>query len=290
MEKLLSHQSISSSKDPRVHMKGFLESLKESVNFQIGKNSSEQDCNTDYREYVLSLKEYVFYVALAAGLEMAVVYTFYRSWMVFLIVLPAALIYPFFKRTELREKRKNELKIQFKEAIQFMASSISAGYSTENALKVTTGNLIDLYGEEAMITREFRNIALKIRMNRTMEELFRDLGERSGVEEIRNFAEIFAVSKRSRGELVPVVNHVSGVIGDKIAVHEEILNMTSEKKFEQKIMNGMPFFIILYVDMSSPGFFTPMYTSLLGRTVMTVALILYVAAILLARKILDIKV
>lgn len=244
----------------------------------------------DYREYVLSLREYVTYVVVAACAELLVVYTFYRSALVFLLICPAAFAYPFFKRKELQEKRKNELTSQFKEGVQFMASSITAGYSVENAMKASVDNLTDLYGADAMITREFRAIVLKIRMNRTLEELFKDFGERSGVEEIKNFSEIFAVSKRSRGELVPVVNHVVRVIGDKISVREEILNMTAEKKFEQKVMNCMPFFIILYLDFSSPGFFDSMYHGLLGRSVMTGSLIVYAAAVFISEKILDIEV
>lgn len=227
---------------------------------------------------------------VAACVEMLIAYTFYRSLILFLMVLPLAFVYPFLKCGELKEQRQHQLKLQFREAIQFMASSISAGYSVENALKVSTTNLTDLYGEDAMMTREFRGMVLKIRMNRTMEELFKDFGERSGVEEIMNFAEIFAVSKRSRGEMVPIVNHVARVIGDKISVKEEIINMTTEKKFEQRIMNCMPFFIILYVDVSSPGFFTVMYSSMIGRIVMTAALMIYAAAVVLAGKILDIKV
>lgn len=52
-----------------------------------------------------------------------------------------------------------------------------------------------------------------------------------------------------------MVHHVVHVISDRIQVREEILTMTAEKQFEQRIMNLMPYLIVLYVDLSSPGLF-----------------------------------
>ena len=127
-------------------------------------------------------------------------------------------------------------------------------------------------------------------MNRTVEQLLTDFAQRSGIEEIQSFAEIFSVSKRSRGELVSVVNHVVRVIGDKIQVKEDIITMTAEKKLEQKIMNFMPFFIVLYIDLSSPGFFAQMYETAAGRIVMTVCLVIYLIACAISGKIMKIEV
>ena len=123
-----------------------------------------------------------------------------------------------------------------------------------------------------------------------MESLLSGFGVRSGVEEIEDFAEIFAVSKRSRGGVVSVISHVTRVISGKIEVREEILNMTAEKVFEQRIMNLIPFFIVIYVDMTSPGFFDCMYTTAVGRIVMTVCLAVYAVSILLAERFLQIEV
>ena len=170
-----------------------------------------------------------------------------------------------------------------------MASSLSAGYSVENAFFAGVGELEELYGAEGMITKEFSYIAKQLKMNRTVEVLMMEFAERSGLEEVKNFAEIFAVSKRSRGELVSVVGHVAHVIGDRIQVREEILTMTAEKQFEQKIMNMMPYLIVLYVDLSSPGFFNQMYETVIGRMVMTACLVVYLASCIISERILRIE-
>lgn len=245
---------------------------------------------TDYKIYYLTLREWAVYTGVGILFCLAASYIFYRSWLMFCLFLPVGFCYPFYKRKGLKEQRKEMLRVQFKEAIRLLASSLRAGYSVENAFAACLQELEELYGRDGMITKEFSYIAGQLRMNRTVEQLLMDFAKRSDLDEIQNFAEIFAVSKRSRGELVSVVNHAVHVISDKIQVREEIVTMTAEKKLEQKIMNLMPFFIVLYIDLSFPGFFSQMYQTAAGRIVMTVCLGVYLLSCMLSAWIMRIEI
>ena len=112
-----------------------------------------------------------------------------------------------------------------------------------------------MYGKEGMINLEFSSMAKRIQMSQTVEQVFFEFADRSGLEDVRNFAQVFKAAKRSGGDLVSIINHTAGVIRDKAQVQEEITNMTAAKKLEQKIMNLIPFFLIFYIDKASPGFF-----------------------------------
>ena len=107
---------------------------------------------------------------------------------------------------------------------------------------------------------------------------------------MRQFAETFAVAKRSGGELAAIMEHTASVMAGKMRVREEILNMTAEKRFEQRLMNLLPFLIILYIDLTSPGFFAVMYGTAAGRAVMTGCLAAYIGALFAAEWILKIEV
>lgn len=216
-------------------------------------------------------------------------YLFYRSAVVWLCFLPAAFAWPYFCQRKYGEKRREELRLQFKEAMQILSSSLSAGYAVENAFAAGVRELKGLYGEDAMITREFSYFSQQLSMNRTVEELFLDFAERSGLDEVRQFAEIFAVSKRSRGEVVSIADHVVHILSERIRVQQEILTMTAEKRLEQKIMNGMPFLIVFYVDITSPGFFSPMYETAAGRLIMTGCFLTYLVSCRLSAQILAIE-
>lgn len=227
---------------------------------------------------------------MGVGLAAAISYTFYRSIWVFLALLPGVVFYVRYRKQELQKKRLLDLKLQFKEGIRILASSLGAGYSVENALAVSRKELELLYGSKDMIGWEFAYMVQQMKMNRSVEILMLDFADRSGLEEVENFAAVFGAAKRSGGRLVPIIQHTADMIQDKIQIQEEIRTLTASRQFEQKIMNVLPFLIIFYIDQTSPGMFDVMYQTILGRVVMTVCLVIYLAAILFARNILDIPV
>ena len=87
-----------------------------------------------------------------------------------------------------------------------------------------------------------------------------------------------------------IIENTASIIRDKRAVNEKILNMTASRRYEQNIMNILPFVIIIYIDLTSDGFIDIMYGCFAGRVIMTVSLILTGVSYMLSQKILDIKV
>lgn len=206
------------------------------------------------------------------------------------MMLPLGLCYPVYERRRLKQRRLTELADQFKEAMVVLAASLGAGFSVENALVVSRDELVVLYGEDGMIVREFSRMIQQIRTNQPVERVLEDFADRTGLEDIRSLSEVFSVAKRSGGDLGGIMRRTAEVIRDKMQVKEEIRTMTASKQFEQKIMNLIPFFIVFYVESSSPGFFDQMYRTTLGRVLMSGCLAAYVVSFLLTRKILDIEV
>lgn len=245
---------------------------------------------TDYRHYKLSPGEWMMYGGLGTAICGLCAYTFYRSLIIFLALWPLGVLYPLYKREDLKKERLRRLELEFKEGILVLSSFLSAGYSLENGLTMSVKELEILYGEDGLVTREFKTLCAGVKMNRPVEQLVMELGARSGLDDVDNFAQVLAAARRSGGELVEIINYTAGIIRDKVQVKEEIRTMTASRVFEQKIMNGIPFMIVLYIDITSPGFFNVMYGTLLGRTVMSLCLALYAGAVLLSKKILDIEV
>lgn len=245
----------------------------------------------DYRMYVISLRERLMYSIAAVIMCAVIAYTFFRSMYIFFVLaVIGVILYPEYKKRELTENRKRRLSLQFKEAIEILSSFLSAGYSVENAFGNSVGELITIFGRDAMIVKEFKYISDSISMNKPVERLLYEFAERSGVDDIRNFSEIFAAAKRTGGELGAIIEHTTEIIRERINVSEEINNLTASQRYQQRIMNMLPFMIILYIDFTSRGFFDAMYQTVLGKVVMTVCLGLYLAAIVMSEKILDIRI
>lgn len=208
----------------------------------------------------------------------------------FLCLLPFGIFYPFYKKKYLKKKRLEKLSSEFKEGIAVLSSSLSSGYSVENAFSASLKELKILYSEKSLIVQEFQYIVHQLGMNRPVEQLLSDFGKRSGLDDIENFAEVFSAAKRSGGRLSSIMAYTAGIIRDRMEVKEEIRTLTAARRLEQKIMNILPFCIVLYIEAASPGFFDQMYVTMFGRILMTVCLIVYVVSVFMAEKILDIEI
>ena len=147
----------------------------------------------DYREYRFSRKEYVENCLLFLLGDAMISYLFYRSVPVFFLGLLLLRRFLKMRKQSLCRKRKQELEEQFLMAMQTVTTSLTAGYSVETAFEDTLKELPLIYREDDMIVQEFRGIVSKLQMNQNLEELLQSLAVRSGIEDVRNFAEIFAI-------------------------------------------------------------------------------------------------
>ena len=217
-------------------------------------------------------------------------YFFYESSLVW---IPGILCGIFFCRWQTKQfckKRKYLLEQQFRDWIESVSSALQAGHSVENAFLKAGKEMELLYGEETDIRKETHRLEQLLKNNVTLEKILWDFGQRSDCENIRNFANVFLVGKRSGGNLREMIEGCCEMIAAKIEVEEEIRTLLHGKVMEQKIMCVVPFAIMLYIRISSPGFFDPLYHNLVGICIMTACLCLYFFGVWLSLRIVTIEV
>lgn len=206
---------------------------------------------------------------------------------VVLVVFPVSLMR--MKRSSCGQQQR-ELKRQFKECIRVLTASLYAGYSVENAFRAAQDELEQLLGGQADMCRELRRINGQLKLNIPVDSLIENLAWRSGVEEIATFGQVFAYARHNGSSFTRILRDASERITDKLELEREIRTMIAAKQLEQRIMNLIPLGILLFVRITNPGFLDVMYTTWIGRGMMTVCLLLYGGAFLLAERIVDIKV
>lgn len=219
-------------------------------------------------------------IAIWIMVSFAFSFFFYRSVIAFVLIL---LLFPLFlmrQRKEYIRKKKWELCLEFKEYISMVAVNLSSGSSVENAFRKGLTDISRLYGENAQIVREVRIINTGLNNNIVLEKLLQNFGERSDIEEIKDFADIFSAGKRTGGNLREIIEDTATQIAEKIEMKSELKVVIAEKEFEQKIMCLVPFFILMYVGMTNKGYFDVLYYNPVGIMVMSIALAAYVGAYL----------
>ena len=244
----------------------------------------------DYRKYRVEAKDIFVCSIEAIGLSVAIAWLFYRSiWgmLSLLVVLPFILVS---YRGKAIKKQQLKLREQFKECIRVVTASLYSGYSVENAFQEAEKELTQLLGARADMCRELRLINQQIRLNIPVETLLRNLADRSGVEEIARFGQVFGHAKRSGSDFIRILKDTTRRISEKAQLEQELQIMVASRQLEQKIMNVIPLGILFFVELTSPGFLDMMYAGVLGRTVMSICLAVYGAAYLISGKIVDIRI
>lgn len=245
----------------------------------------------NYDAYCMSNREKLIYFGLAGVFVWIVSFVFYQNIFISLLLTPMGLIYLPVKRKEIIKKRREELNMQFKEMLYSVSSSLGAGRSIESAFIDAIKDLSISYPEgDAYIIKELECIKRRLTLNETIESALEDLANRSKIEDIKSFVDVFKTCKRTGGNLVQVIRNTSDIIGDKISTRQEIDTILAQRKFEQKVLNVLPIVMIFILSSTSPEFMEPIFNSIAGRATMTVSVILLGIAYFISKKVMDIEV
>ncbi len=217
-------------------------------------------------------------------------YLFYESVVAFLAMIP--FVYILYRRQKrgILTKRKIRINNEFKELCTSISSNLSAGYSLENSIKYAASEIVEMYGKSSVLIDDLNIVISKISLNTSVEAAFMQMAEALQIEEITIFAEIIALAKRSSGNIIQIVKNTAESIGSRIEQKRQIELVFASKRYEQKIMNIIPMFIIVYVKVTSPGMLDIMYQTLIGRVVMSICLAMYIGAFALSERIMEIDI
>lgn len=263
---------------------------------------------SNYNVCYLSKKEKIFYFLLAFIIGGAVGYLFYGGIglseldnrpttttyicnfiaVVLTGFIAGKLILPVVVANK-KEKRQKALAKQFRDMLDTITTSIGAGKNIPEAFLTARNDLAVQYSEDSDIVHEIDVINDGIRNSVLIEDLLEDFGERSGIDDIKSFANVFKICYKKGGNIKDVIRNTHSILSDKMTIKEEIETLVTANKFEQNIMIVMPVALIALIKFSSPDF-AANFTTTTGIISTTIAVALFVVSYFIGRKILKIKV
>lgn len=244
----------------------------------------------NYEKYQFTLRDWVETVGVSVLLGIIIAYLFFNN-SIGLLVVPLAFVGA--KRYIARERirtRQQILSEEFMDALKNISSNLIAGYSLENSWIEAEQEMLLLKGKKSLMYGELCEMNRKISMNQPLEKILEEFAIRTGVEDIQNFSDIFSFAKRSGGKFVEIIETTTYRMWEKFETRREIEVAVSAKKLEQKIMDVIPILILLYLRIASGDYMEVLYSNPMGIVFMTVCLGVYIVALLLAERVLDIKV
>ncbi len=234
---------------------------------------------TDYKKYKLSKGERMKFIPVAYVSCTLLAYLFYRSIILSLIF---GLFFVFAEKyycDYLLGRQKEEMRRQFKDLMYSLSSSVASGRYMSEALLEAQKNLEMIYGKDALMVNELNGINKSISESRErIEDVLYDFAERSANEDIRNFVEVYNICQKTGGDIQRVISNTTGVILDKMQMQREIKTLMAQKQFEARIVSIMPLVIIIFLNLISPDYLSPLYETIMGRIIMSIALFGFIVA------------
>ncbi len=238
----------------------------------------------------LLVSEYALCSVVYAALALFAAWLFYDSLYAALIFLPFYFLFVKIVKTVKAKRRTAILTEEFIRSLVSVSSSLSAGISAENAFITAAEDLQKMYGKGSLMVKELAVINSQVSMGWRLERALDDFARRTGIEEIYDFAVVFAVAKEKGADLPTVISSVTRLMADRQRSQSEARVLIRAKQYEQRVMCIIPPGILTYLRFSSGSFIGVLYHNTLGYCVMTGCLVIYVAAIILAERIGDIAV
>ena len=261
----------------------------------------------NYNVYYMTKLEKIIYFLIAFAVGAAVGYLFYGgigkddlgnattvTYVLDIIVcvlvggIAGKMFLPI-RTQQIIKKRKNDLRLQFRELLDALATSIGSGKNIVDSFKSAYDDLSIIYNEDASIIKELAIILDGNNNNIEIEKSIMDMGLRSGIDDIVSFANVFETCYRKGGDIKDVIKNTQQIINEKMEVQMDIETIVTSSKNEENVMTVLPIALIALIKLMSPEFSANFVTPV-GIISTTIAIVMFVIARKVGQKVLDIKI
>lgn len=244
----------------------------------------------DYRTYLPDRKALLLYYSGAGAAFGFLGLLYYRSVLAFFLCGLLCIPCKSFWISYVRRKRQERLLEGFRDMLYSLSSSVAAGRPLPLAVEEAAHSLKSSWGEGSDIFREASHMAAVYReVHGDPDQLWEDFALRSGLSEIRRFAESCRICRRRGGNLEEVCFKCSNLLLERISLKEELKALSADKRLEVIILSALPPCALIALNLTSYGYLQVLYTTLAGRLIMTASLGLLISAVVISERLLEVQ-
>jgi len=160
---------------------------------------------------------------------------------------------PHFFIGKMIQRRIKKFNSNFPDAIELMVRGLRSGLPITETLGIVAGEISGPVG------LEFRMVADKMKIGRTMEAALQDTADRLGTPEFQFFVITLAIQRETGGNLAETLSNLADVLRKRAQMKLKIRAMSSESKASAYIVGSLPFVVFTLVWFINPkymgGFF-----------------------------------
>lgn len=192
--------------------------------------------------------------------------------------------FPFLYLCIVRKKRMEKFERQLPDALELIARTLRAGHAFSSGLKMVSQEFDDPLGTE------FQRALDEINFGVSVPDVLKNLATRVSCPDLRYFVVSVLIQRETGGNLAEIIDNMGGIIRERFKFHGRVKVLSAEGRISAIVISALPFIMAVVVYFLNPRFILTLNEDPLGRTMVTVALILMIFGILVMRKMVRIRV
>ena len=152
------------------------------------------------------------------------------------------------------KRRIKKFNSNFPDAIELMVRGLRSGLPITETLGIVAQEI------QGPVGLEFRAVADKMKIGRTMEAALQETADRLGTAEFQFFVITLAIQRETGGNLAETLSNLADVLRKRAQMKLKIRAMSSESKASAMIVGSLPFIVFTLVWMINPGYMDDFFT------------------------------
>ena len=198
------------------------------------------------------------YATICAGLTVFVFLLLMLRGLPFLLALFVGILIgvglPHMLVGKMIKRRMKKFLARFPDAIELLVRGLRSGLPISETLSVVGSEVPDPVGSE------FRGVADRMRIGRTMEQALQESADRLNTPEFQFFVITLAIQRETGGNLAETLGNLAEVLRKRLQMKLKINAMSSESKASAYIIGALPFIVFFLIYWINPGYMGTFFT------------------------------
>ena len=181
------------------------------------------------------------YAMASAGLAVTVFLLLLFKSVPLMLAIPVGLLaglgLPHFIVGKLIQRRVTKFTTRFPDAIELMVRGLRSGLPISETVGIVANEI------QEPVRSEFRAVADKMKIGRTMEVALQETSDRLGTAEFQFFVIALAIQRETGGNLAETLSNLAEVLRKRAQMKLKIRAMSSESKASAYIIGALPFIV-----------------------------------------------
>jgi tight adherence protein B len=198
-------------------------------------------------------------------------------------LIPVAAFAPALVIQELKRRRVKQIEAKLDGFILALANALKATPSLGNALEYVEPLLAP------PLNQEIRLALKEMRVGTTLEQALLNVSARIQSVELDATLTGLLIARQVGGDLPKILETTAATLREMTRLQGVVRTKTAEGKVQLFVVALFPGGLIFGFDLLSPGYFSPLFKEPLGFIIISVCVVLWIAALVIARRVLAVE-